>query len=237
MSLIDNKRNLADIKTINSYACDFINTSNLPPKIHALLQTIFTKREAKFRQHIIITEQGAHKEKHLLKQGYNAIVGNSLILLTLLDSASTKKLFEYYFSTLTDPNNRNFDNFFDNFDGKSPAYFFCGIDKTNIDKVKTTLLDVNFDLFTQNLPLPVKDKGYILHLLAQDIPWQEYLKTYQEAEHFFYKKEEFRAKEILVALNSKTLIKLIPVQLLLAKVNSEIDEAEEAVSLINDLLN
>ena len=226
----------ADTKTINSYASDFLNEPKLPKKIHDLLQTIFTKREANFRQHIMVTEQGAHKEKHLLKQGGDAIVGNSLILLTLFESASTKKLLVYYFSTLTAPQSRNFDVFFNNNDSRAPAYFFCGIDKTDIDKVKACLVDINFALFTQKLPLPVKDKSYILHLLSQDIPWQKYLKCYKEAEQFVHKKDIFRAKEVLEKLDSKTLVKLIPVQQLLATVNAEIDEAEEAASLINNLL-
>ena len=236
MSLKNTMVDVADIKTINSYACDFLNTDKLPKKIHALLQTVFTKREAKFRKHIMVTEKGVHKEKHLLKQGYNAIVGNCLILLTLIESSETKQLFEYYFSTLHTPESRHFDAFFDNSDGKSPAYFFCGIDKNNIDKVNSRLMDVNFDLFTQKLPLPVNDKGYILHLLAQDIPWQQYLENYQQAESYFYKEDMFKAKEILLELDKKTLIKLIPVQLLLAKVNTDIEEAEEASLLISDLL-
>ncbi len=229
--------NLADTNSIDDYANIFLKRSTLPRKIHDLLQTIFTKREAKFREHIMVVKQGDHNKKHYLKQGNQAVVGNSLILLTLLDSASTKKLFEYYFSTLPASKGRNFDIFFDNYDGKSPAYFFCGIDKTDIDKVKACLVDIKFDLFTQKLPLPVKDKKYILHLLAQDIPWQQYLKTYQEAEQCFYKKDMFRAKKILVTLHSITVIKLIPVELLLAKVNAEIKEAEEASALIHDLLS
>lgn len=236
MPLTNDINNLADTNSIDDYACIFLKSSTLPRKIHDLLQTIFTKREARFREHIMVVKQGDHNKKHFLKQGNHAVVGNSLILLTLFESASTKKLLEYYFSTLAAPSNRNFDKHFNNFDSKSPAYFFCGIDKTDIDKVKACLVDINFDLFTQKLPLPVKDKSYILHLLAQDIPWQQYLKNYQEAEQYFYNKDIFRAKEILENLESKTLIKLVPVQLLLAKVNAEIDEAEEAVSLINDLL-
>jgi len=236
MPLTNDMSNLADTNSIDDYASIFLERRTLPRKIHDLLQTIFTKREAKFREHIMVVKQGDHNKKHSLKQGGHAVVGNCLILLTLLDSASTKKLLEYYFSTLTDPSIRNFDNFFDNNDAKSPAYFFCGIDKKDIDKVKACLIDINFDLFTQKLPLPVKDKSYILHLLSQDIPWQKYLKSYQEAEKYFYKKDAFGAKVILEELNNKTLIKLIPVQLLLTKVNNEIDEAERAVSLINDLL-
>lgn len=236
MPLTNNINNLADTNSIDDYASIFLKSSILPRKIHDQLQTIFTKREARFREHIMVVKQGDHNKKHSLKQGKHAVVGNSLILLTLLDSASTKKLFEYYFSTLPSPKNRNVDKYFDNFDGKTPAYFFCGINKKDIDKVKASLEDSNFDLFTQKLPLPVKDKSYILHLLAQDIPWQQYLKSYQEAEQFFYKKDIFKAKQILDELDSKTLIKLIPVKMLLAKVNTEIDEAEEAASLINDLL-
>ena len=236
MPLINNRDYLVDTNSIDDYANIFLKSSTLPRKIHDQLQTIFTKREAKYREHIMVVKQGDHNKKHSLKQGRHAVVGNSLILLTLLDSALTKKLFEYYFNTLTAPKSRNFDKFFDNFDGKSLAYFFCGIDKKDIDKVKTCLVDSNFDLFTQKLPLPVNDKSYILHLLAQDIPWQQYLKSYQEAEECFYKKDVFGAKEILRNLNRQTLIKLIPVELLLAKVNAEIEEAEEAASLINDLL-
>jgi hypothetical protein len=108
---------------------------------------------------------------------------------------------------------------------------------TDINKVRVSLMDASFDLFTQKLPLPIRDKNYILHLLAQDIPWQQYLKTYQEAEQYFYNKDMFRTKNILVTLNSITVIKLIPVELLLAKVNTEIKEAEEASALIHDLLS
>jgi hypothetical protein len=236
MPLTNDMNNLADTNSIDDYASIFLKSSMLPKKIHDLLQTIFTKREAKFREHIMVVKQGDHNKKHSLKQGSHAVVGNTLILLTLLDSASTKKLLEYYFSTLTDPSIRNFDKFFANFDNKSPAYFFCGIDKSDIDNVKAYLEDEKFHLFTQKLPLPVKDKSYILHLLSQDIPWQQYLKSYQDAEHCFYRKDVFAAKEILEELSSKTLIKLIPVKLLLAKVNTEINEAEEAASLISDLL-
>jgi len=237
MSLKSNITIEADSITINSYASTFLKTSKLPDKVHDLLQTLFTKREAKFRQHIVITEKGYHNDKHLLKQGYSAIVGNCLILLVLLESAQTKKLLNYYYDTITSPTTRNFTKFFTKLDDKSPAYFFCGINTADIDKIRTKLIDTSFDLFTEKLPLPCRDKNYILHLLAQDIPWQYYLNTYQEAEKCFYNKDMFRAKEILVELNSITVIELIPVDLLLSKVNSEIKEAEEASDLIRDLLS
>ncbi|MFT6901929.1 MAG: hypothetical protein ACJAXS_002136 [Colwellia sp.] len=237
MSLIRDINYEADPTTINRYASVFLKSDKLPDKIHDLLQTLFTKRVAKFRQHIMMTEKGYHNEKHLLKQGFSAIVGNSLILLTLLESAQTKKLLNYYYDTINSTKTRNFTQFFKKLDNKSPAYFFCGISTEDINKVRASLMDASFDLFTQKLPLPIRDNSYILHLLAQDIPWQQYLKTYHEAEQYFYNKDMFRTKKILVTLNSITVIKLIPVELLLVKVNAEIKEAEEASDLIHDLLS
>lgn len=212
----------------------------LPKSIHDALHNVFTKKNSKpesttFRKDIMSVSKvnsASQKQKHLVISDSRNSIYNALCLVYLIGTGETKKLFQQYYKTRDYPHKRDFSILDRETQQRYLAYFSLGIMNENVENIRQKLLSDKFDLFTQKLPSPFSTGSYdltpMLTVYGQDIPWQDYLTKYQQAENCYEHKKFEQASLLLDDLAKSTVLRLPVIDALQRKIKAEESEAEEA---------
>jgi hypothetical protein len=242
-----------EILSINELARRALSEKSiiLPKRIHDALQNIFTKTRknensdnVKFRGQLIQSAGHNLPGKHEVIKGKKNSIYNALCLLYIIGTGETKKLFQHYYSTQHVPEKRDFSMLAVQSEQQHLEFFCLGIVMENIEKITQCLLSPEFDLFSDKLPSPFScnsDNRYdltpMLRLYQQDIPWKEYMASYQKAEDYFLEKKLIEAKQVLCELEETAIIRLPIVEYLNVKIKSEEAETKEAWDYLQKILN
>jgi hypothetical protein len=223
----------------------------LPKRIHDALQNIFTKTRknensdnVKFRGQLIQSAGHNLPGKHEVIKGKRNSIYNALCLLYLIGTGETKKLFQHYYSTQHVPEKRDFSILAAQTEQQHLEFFCLGVVRENIEEITQHLLSTEFDLFTNKLPSPFScnsDNTYdltpMLKLYQQNIPWKEYMASYQKAEDYFSQKKWIEAKQVLSELEDAAIIRLPIVEYLNVKIKVEEVETKKAWDYLQKILN
>ncbi|NQZ09707.1 MAG: hypothetical protein HRT35_21360 [Algicola sp.] len=236
------------ILTIGEHAQWFLRLQKkdrLPKVIHDALQNIFTKGNNKaesiaFRKAVITSKEGAHNSKHLVNDGSEHAIYNALCLIYLIGTRETKKLFQQYYETIRSPDKRDFSILNRETQQRYLAYFSLGIMNVNVENIRQALESDDFDLFKDKLPSPFSTESFdltpMLTVYGQDIPWQDYLTKYQQAETCYEHKKYEQASQLLDELAQTTVLRLPVIDALRRKIKAEENEAEDAWDFFQQLI-
>jgi hypothetical protein len=242
-----------EILSINDFARRALSKDSitLPKGIHDALQNIFTKirknennDNVKFRGQLIQSVAYNLSCKHEVIKGKQNSIYNALCLLYLIGTGETKKLFQHYYDTQHVPAKRDFSILTVQSDQQHLEFFCLGVVRENIEEITQQLLLTEFDLFTDKLLSPFShnsknkyDLTPMLKLYQQDIPWKEYMPSYQKAEVYFAKKQFIEAKQVLSELEKTAILRLPIVEYLNIKIKAEEAESKDAWNYLQTLLN
>lgn len=225
---------------------------SLPKGLNGALQNVFTKvrdgdtvDKNKFRKRVIKTVKiGDSPADYMVISGNKNAIYNALCLLYLIGTGETKKLFQRYDKVSRTQGKVDL-SILEKQTKQQYLEFFClGVVRERIDEIIEYIHSLEFDLFADKLPSPFGshldnkyDLSPMLQLYGKDIPWKEYMDSYERAEQFFAKKEYQNAKEQLKSLEHNSLLRLPIVESLNKKINAEEDEIMEAWDYIQKKLN
>lgn len=242
----------AEMLSINEFARRALSEKPiiLPKGIHDALQNIFTKKRknenndnVKFRGQLIQSATHNLPGKHEVIKGKQNSIYNALCLLYLIGTGETKKLFQHYYDTLHVPAKRDFSILTVQSDQQHLEFFCLGVVRENIEEITQHLLSTEFDLFTDKLPSPFScnanskyDLTPLLRLYQQNIPWKNYMASYQKAENYFSQKQFIEAKQVLSELEETAILRLPIVEYLNTKIKAEETEAKEAWNYLQKIL-
>jgi hypothetical protein len=242
-----------ELLSINEFARRALSEKpiTLPKGIHDALQNIFTKKRknennnnVKFRKKLIQSADHNAPGKHELIKGKQNSIYNALCLLYLIGTGETKKLFQHYYDTQHVPSKRDFSILTVQSDQQHLEFFCLGVVRENIEEITQQLRSTEFDLFTDKLSSPFScntkskyDLAPMLRLYQQDIPWKEYMASYQKAERHFAQKQFIEAKQVLCELEKTAILRLPIVEYLNIKIKAEEAESKDAWNYLQTLLN
>lgn len=224
-----------------------LKTEDLPDSIRIPLNTIFTKKSGAnlYRPKIICEKtEGITQNKYPILKGRRHSVRNILCIWYLLNG-DTKKTKAFLQSYAKSGMTKTYEQVFLELANHQYLQFFClGVVRENVHEIVETLKLPEFDLFKGKLPSPFfsnhddpYDMSPILVAYSQDIPWEDYMERYEEAERFFGDKQYEKAKEVLRKLEEDAVIRLPVVEALNRKIKSIEAEANEAWEYFQKMLN
>lgn len=236
-----------EVQSFLALARSYLKTEKLPERIRNALNTIFTKEDgASLYRSKIIGESHDHitQNKYPIIKGRRYSVRNILCVWYLLngDTGKTKAFLQSYAkSGMTS----KFEKMLLELANQQYLEFFSlGVVRENIHEIIEALKSDEFDLFTDKLPSPFfsnhddpSDISPILIAYSQDIPWENYMSRYEDAEFNFNEKRYDKAKEILHKLEEDAVIRLPVVEALNKKIKAIEAEAEEAWNYFQKMLN
>lgn len=230
----------------------FLRTEVLPKQIHDALNNILTKThktqnldKVKYRRRIINKKAAdEYTSKYPVILGGRNAIYNILVLWYLLGTSDTKVLLQAYDLCKNEISEKELVKLHEQTKQQYLEFFCLGIVRENIDAVINDLRSPSFDLFREQLPSPFFkedsksfDISPMLNLCCNDIPWEMYMKAYQEAELSFLQRNFSKAKSILFELEKKSLIRLPIVETLNKKILAEEAESNEAWNYFQKILN
>lgn len=235
-------------------------SETLPKELHDALNNIFTKghqestdkhvsnnRAIEYRKAITalsLADYGKRAE-HRVIRGRKPSVYNALCLYTLVGTAGTKKIFQEYYAAKSLANKPQF-KILDLFAKKelSAEMLFFGVSQSSFSNIKNKLHDDNFNLFTEKLPSPFHslktgntDLSPLGVLYDRNVNWQDFIKTYINADKKLKFKEYIEARRILQSIKDNRLLRLPLVKELNANIDSNIEENNEAWEYLKSILN
>ena len=235
-------------------------SDTLPKELHDALNNIFTKghqestdkhvsnnRAIEYRKAIISTRLPSYGKRveHRVIRGRKPSVYNALCLYTLFGTAGTKKIFQEYYAAKSSANKPKFE-VLDLFAKKelSAEMLFFGISHSSFSDIKNKLFDDNFNLFTEKLPSPFHslktgntDLSPLGVLYDRNVNWQDFIKTYINADKKLKLKEYIEARHILQSIKDERLRRLPLVKELSANIDTNIEENNEAWEYLKNILN
>ncbi|MDO6569011.1 hypothetical protein Q4561_18205 [Alteromonas sp. 1_MG-2023] len=237
-----------EIQTFVDIAKSCLEADQLPEPIRIALYTILTKKTSasKSYHHIVINEnvRGVPKNKSPLNKGKRDSIRNILILWYLFgaDTNKTKSFLSAY------AERRSLSSSIKELEklaNKQYLEFFClGVVRENVESIIDKLTSSEFNLFEQKLPSPfftTKKTPYDISpmrkLFSQEIPWQDYMERYKQADALFNEKKYSDAKQILIKLEQDTIVRLPVIESLNKNIKAQEDEALEAWEYFNKILN
>ena len=242
--------------SIEHWAKTFLGCQTLPDIIRHALHNILTKCEIKdgekcksplktaFRESIKGSESSTSTERHFVLPGKQNGIFNILCLWHLIGVTKTKRiLHKRHHNELKEKDMEVLNQVAD----EHYLQFFClGIVRSDVENISKQLLDANFDIYTQKLTSPFRNKklnkkdkygiSSILHFADKSIPWREYMDKYQKAESLFLDKKLNEAKTSLKELKDLSMIRLPIIDTLLKKIDAEERENKEAFDYLQEIL-
>lgn len=236
-----------EVQSFLELARIYLKTEDLPDSIRIPLNTIFAKKSGAslYRPKIICEKtKGIPQNKHPILKGRRNSVRNILCIWYLLNG-DTKKTKEFLQSYAKSGMTEIYEQELQELANQQYLEFFClGVVRENIHEIIETLKSSEFDLFRDKLPSPFfsnqqdpSDISPILIAYSQDIPWEDYMSRYKEAEFNFSEKRCKKAKEVLRKLEEDAVIRLPVVEALNKKIKAIEAETDEAWEYFQKMLN